>query len=74
MASTSGVSDPSTGNVSISRLVLWRDGQVFELQALLSSTGWSITSATGINNSGQIVGFGTFNNETHGFILTPVAQ
>jgi probable HAF family extracellular repeat protein len=30
--------------------------------------------ATGINSSGEIVGFGTINNQTHKFLLTPVQE
>lgn len=73
---SSAVVDPTTGNAGPARLVIWRDGGVFEVQSLLnaSGAGWTITSITGINNLGQIVGFGTANNETHGFVLTPVAQ
>jgi hypothetical protein len=72
----SAASQPGTWNVGPQRLVIWRDGGVFDVQTLLdnSGAGWALTSLTGINNLGQIVGFGTANNETHGFILTPVAQ
>ena len=36
-------------------------------------TGWTLTFARDINNSGQIVGYGEINGERRGFILTPVA-
>jgi probable HAF family extracellular repeat protein len=73
---SSAASDALTGTVGPARLVIWRDGGVFEIQGLLDAAlaGWTITAATGINNVGQISGFGTFNGETHGFILTPVIQ
>ena len=71
---TTGVSDPATGNVNATRVVVWRDGAVFEVQQLLdaSGAGWTVTAVTGINNVGQISGYGIINGETHGFILTPV--
>jgi uncharacterized membrane protein len=73
---SSAVSDPVSGQVGPARMVIWRDGGVFEIQALLdaSGTGWTISNVTGINNAGQISGVGTVNGETHGFILTAIAQ
>ena len=35
-------------------------------------TGWTLTFARDINNSGQIVGYGEVNGERRGFILTPI--
>ena len=35
------------------------------------NSGWVLNGADSINNSGQIVGWGTINGETHGFLLTP---
>ena len=35
------------------------------------SSGWVLTSASGINASGQIVGTGTLNYVVHAFLLTP---
>lgn len=35
------------------------------------SSGWVLNTATDINVWGQIVGTGTRNNQTHGFLLTP---
>jgi hypothetical protein len=36
-----------------------------------SGSGWVLNSVSGINVWGQIVGSGTFNGETRGFLLTP---
>src|SRR5207302_8755274 len=33
--------------------------------------GWELSSATGINDSGQIVGTGIHDGDTHAFLLTP---
>ncbi len=39
-----------------------------------SGTGWLFQSAEGINNSGYIVGYGTYGGNTHAFLLTPVPE
>lgn len=70
-------STPGTwDNATLPRLVVWRDGGVFELQSVLDDTtgaGWSLTSAAAINNLGQIVGSGMHNGQARAFLLTPVA-
>jgi probable HAF family extracellular repeat protein len=38
---------------------------------LTSNSGWELQDAWDINNSGQIVGWGLYNGETHAFVLTP---
>lgn len=48
------------------------DGEMEDLNDLIPpNSGWILTSATGINNAGQIVGVGLFNDELRGFRLTP---
>jgi probable HAF family extracellular repeat protein len=43
-----------------------------DLNTLISAnSGWVLNSATGINIWGQIVGSGTLNGQSHGFLLTP---
>ncbi len=72
----SGTSEPGTWNVGPGKLVVWRDGEVFDLQALLdpaTATNWTLTIVRAINSAGQIVGSGTRNGVTHGILLTPVA-
>jgi uncharacterized membrane protein len=82
---SSAASQPGTWNVGPARLVLWRDGGVFELQTLLdpaTGAGWTITSASAINNSrpsasainnlGQIVGTGIHNGQSRAFLMTPL--
>lgn len=72
---TSAYAVPGTWNVGPTRLVIWRDGGVFELSSLLdaSGAGWTLGSVSGINNAGQIIGVGAHNGVIRGFILTPVA-
>jgi uncharacterized membrane protein len=72
---TSAYAVPGTWNVGASRFVVWRDGRVFDLQSLLdqvSGASWTITSVSGINNLGQIVGAGLHNGQPMPFLMTPV--
>jgi len=71
---TSAYNVPGTWNVGLSRVVLWQDGNVFDLQSLLdavSGAGWVINSAAAINNLGQIVGSGVYNGDMAVFVMTP---
>jgi probable HAF family extracellular repeat protein len=44
---------------------------MIDLNTLLPpGSGWVLTNASGINANGQIVGTGTINGQTHGFLLT----
>jgi probable HAF family extracellular repeat protein len=66
-----GVSDIS-GNTG-SHAFIYSDGVMQDLNALLpSSSGWILTTATGINDKGQIVGSGLINGETHAFLMSPL--
>lgn len=53
------------------RAVIWRNGQIKNLNNLLNSTGagWTLIEATGINAAGQIVGNGIHNGLTRPFLL-----
>ncbi|MCC6956406.1 MAG: hypothetical protein IT316_06390 [Anaerolineales bacterium] len=56
------------------RAVLWESGQLKDLNTLIpANSGWVLQSARAINNRGQIVGKGTFNGQTHAFLLKPNA-
>jgi probable HAF family extracellular repeat protein len=49
---------------------LYTGGTLVDLNSLLlPNSGWELQVATGINNSGQIAGFGTINGRTHAFLL-----
>ena len=51
---------------------LYSDGQFTSLQSLLPSTShWSNLNATGINDSGQIVGQGLIDGQEHAFLMSP---
>jgi probable HAF family extracellular repeat protein len=48
-------------------------GIMTELNACLpSASPWNLISATDINNSGQITGWGDVGGSTHAFLLTPI--
>lgn len=39
---------------------------------IAAGSGWELEWATGINNRGQIVGFGIHGTERRAFLLTPL--
>ena len=54
---------------------LYSGGSIQSLLSLLpAGNGWSNLNATGINDSGQIVGQGNFNGQLEAFEMTPNAQ
>jgi probable HAF family extracellular repeat protein len=55
---------------------IWKNGRMTDLNGLISASGVTLTEASAINASGQIVGLarvtiGKQNVEVHGFLLTP---
>jgi probable HAF family extracellular repeat protein len=56
-----------------SHAFLWQNGTLLDLNTLVpADSGWVLQSAQGINDSGQIVGWGYHNGATRTFILTPL--
>jgi probable HAF family extracellular repeat protein len=52
--------------------VLWRKGLTIDLNTLIdANAGWEMREARGINDVGQIVGWGVTRGEEHAFLLTP---
>jgi probable HAF family extracellular repeat protein len=50
------------------------DTQMRDLNLLIPrGTGWELIRAYGINDAGQITGWGTINGQEHAYLLTPVA-
>jgi len=45
-----------------------------DLNTLISANGVTVEYALGINDQGQIVGTGLFNNNIHAFLLTPATK
>ena len=55
------------------RAFLWQDGVMTDLNVVLPpGSGWVLNDATGINDSGQIVGWGRLNGQLRAFLLTPL--
>jgi probable HAF family extracellular repeat protein len=51
---------------------LWQDGRFTDLNDLIpTGSGWELGAAGDINNSGLILGSGTYHGEDHAFLLTP---
>lgn len=51
---------------------VWFGDLMTDLNSVIpGGSGWTLIEATSINSSGQIVGFGTINGQTHAFVLTP---
>jgi probable HAF family extracellular repeat protein len=70
-----GISAAASGINSSGQVVagnfLWYGGVATDLNSLLpANSGWQIGNTTAINDSGQIVGIGTINSQTHAFLLT----
>jgi len=62
------------GRCSDSRAALWRRGQVYDLNDLIPpDSGWVLQGASGINQRGQISGYGLRNGHRRSFLLSPVA-
>ena len=57
------------------RAFLYNGSTMLNLNDLIDpSSGWKLTSAEGINDAGQIVGFGYLGNGPRAFLLTPVPE
>jgi probable HAF family extracellular repeat protein len=53
---------------------VWTGGMLYDLNALVSpGSGWTLESAFGINELGQIVGSGRLNGVSSAYLLDPVA-
>lgn len=55
----------------ISRAFIWTVSTgMLDLNSLLApDSGWYLTSATGINSNGEIVGYGTYKGQLRGYVL-----
>lgn len=74
-----GINDTGfvTGNAGFSNFTpfLWTgSGSIKYLSDLISPTsGWTLMSSSGINDQGQLVGYGMYQGSIHGYMLTPMA-
>jgi len=63
------------GETENRRAFLWQDGVMTDLNGLLPpGSGWVLHDATAINDSGQIVGWGSLHNRLRAFLLTPTGH
>ncbi len=51
---------------------LYSNGQMINLNNLVSAPGWGLADAYGINSQGDIVGDGYYDGQHYAFMLTPV--
>ena len=52
---------------------LWEDGVMHDLNDLIApGSGWTLEEARGINDGGQIAGWGRHGGKEHAFLLTPI--
>lgn len=51
---------------------IYRNGRITDLNSLIATSGWVLTSARAINDRGQIAGVGTLNGINSGFLLSPI--
>ena len=51
---------------------IYENGRIVDLNGLIQQdSGWRLTWAFGVNNHGQIVGYGLAKNKFRAFLLTP---
>ena len=65
-----GTSETMVGMTMANHAFLWQqaDGTTTDLNQW-APAGWTLTTATAINDNGDIVGIGTYNGVFHGFLL-----
>jgi probable extracellular repeat, HAF family len=60
-------------NIYTSHAMLWENGTMVNLQTRIpANSGWTLTTAAGINDRGQIVCQGVYNGVLRAVLLTPV--
>jgi probable HAF family extracellular repeat protein len=63
----------STDLSELQHAVIWQGGVIAMLDSMIApGSGWSLTTAAAINESGQIAGYGNLGGGTHAFLLTPL--
>jgi probable HAF family extracellular repeat protein len=61
------------GSENYDHAVMWTGGQLVDLNSVIGpNSGWVLTTATAINDGGEIVGSGYLDGEPSGFLLTPM--
>ncbi len=58
-----------------SKAFLWQEGKLNDLNTLIPvGSDWHLLRANGINNNGQIVGYGYHHGQCRAFLLTPITK
>lgn len=66
-----GTSETLVDTTKVYHAFIWDETNgVVDLNNMPMPAGWILTSAAAINDNGDIVGTGTFNGVSHGFMLT----
>jgi len=62
----------ANGADGAARAFLWKNGAMSDLNTSIpTGSGWVLTTASAINNAGQISGTGLFNGRTRAFSWRP---
>ncbi len=59
---------------NITHPFLWQSGAIYDLNDLTSHNGWMLKRVSGLNNKGQIVGYGEGGGRGYNFLLTPITK
>lgn len=72
--STNGTTVVGTSNSTLGpQAIIFEGGELKNLNHLIPpGSGWNLVAARGINDHGQICGYGGFMGETRAFLLTPI--
>jgi probable HAF family extracellular repeat protein len=63
----------TSGGDAAHHAFLYSDGVMYDLNNLIpTGSGWELLAASGINDAGQIAGWGRHSGGTRAFLLTPV--
>jgi probable HAF family extracellular repeat protein len=70
-----GFSGADLSDVTTAHALLWETGRMINLQTQIpANSGWVLQQAVGINDQGQINGFGLHNGKIRAFLLTPINE
>ena len=70
-----GDSEIISGNGTIHAFSMMTNGTMLDLNTVIpGNSGWTLIGATGVNDSGQIVGVGIIGGVDHAFLLTPIPE
>ena len=67
-----GYSNVPNPNAIVYHAFVYAGAKMQDLNSLVpKNSGWVLSQANGVNDAGQIVGYGMINGLEHGFLLTP---